>query len=78
MSQFLITFKEPKVFKNLLLTLTNGLKSSKKKKIGPKLIFSIFILILTPKLPPIETLWCKNHENKSNQKSHSWAPLRKI
>jgi hypothetical protein len=23
-------------------------------------------LILTPKWPPIETLWCKNHENPIN------------
>jgi hypothetical protein len=29
----------------------------------------------TPKMPPIETLWCKIHVNPTNQKSHSWAPL---
>jgi hypothetical protein len=22
-----------------------------------------------------ETVWCKNHENPSDQKSHTWAPL---
>jgi hypothetical protein len=25
--------------------------------------------------PSIETLWCKNHQNPSYQKSHTWAPL---
>ncbi len=25
--------------------------------------------------PPIETLWCKNHQNPSYRKSHTWAPL---
>jgi hypothetical protein len=31
--------------------------------------------ILTPSRPHIETLWCKNQENPSDQKSHTWAPL---
>ncbi len=32
-------------------------------------------LILTLKSPPIETLWCKNHQNPSDRKSHTWAHL---
>ncbi len=28
-----------------------------------------------PPPPPIETLWCKNHQNLSDRKSHTWAPL---
>jgi hypothetical protein len=28
--------------------------------------------------PPIETLWCKNHQNPSDRKSHTWAPLSLI
>ena len=32
--------------------------------------------ILTQKSPPIETLWCKNHQNPSFRKYHTWAPLR--
>jgi hypothetical protein len=30
-----------------------------------------------PKVAPIETLWCKNHENPSDGKSHTWAPETK-
>jgi hypothetical protein len=25
---------------------------------------------------PVETLWCKNNENPTDRKSHSWAPLK--
>ncbi len=25
---------------------------------------------------PRETIWCKNHENPSDEKSHTWAPLK--
>ncbi len=34
-------------------------------------------LILNPKSPPpsIQILWCKNHENPSDRKSHTYAPL---
>jgi hypothetical protein len=24
---------------------------------------------------PVETLWCKNHGNPSDRKSHAWTPL---
>ncbi len=30
---------------------------------------------LTPSRPPVETLFCKNHEHPSDQKSLTWAPL---
>ena len=26
--------------------------------------------------PHVETLWCKNQENPSDRKSHTWAPLK--
>jgi hypothetical protein len=26
---------------------------------------------------PRKALWCKNNENRSDEKSHTWAPLRK-
>ncbi len=42
---------------------------------------NIFIkfFILTPKSPSHkETLWCINHQNPSNRKSHTWAPLKEV
>jgi hypothetical protein len=30
------------------------------------------------KVAPIKTLWCKKHENPSDRKSHTWAPLRTL
>ncbi len=37
--------------------------------------WEIFILILPPNHLPRKTLWCKNQENPSDWKSHTWAPL---
>ncbi len=31
--------------------------------------------IFNPKFALLETLWCNNHENQSDGKSHTWAPL---
>ncbi len=34
-------------------------------------------IILIPNSPPRKTVQCKNHENRSDQKSHIWAPTKK-
>ncbi len=44
---------------------------SSLKNLNNKLIF------LPPNNLPRKTLWCKNQENPSDRKSHTWAPLRR-
>jgi hypothetical protein len=35
-------------------------------------------LYFSPKVPnPAKALWCKNHENPIDGKSHVWAPLKR-
>jgi hypothetical protein len=46
-------------------------KEFRSPKWTPKYIFRK--LILTPKSPHIETLWCKNYENPIDRPSHSWT-----
>jgi hypothetical protein len=46
-----------------------GVNNTGDKNQNNKLIF------LTPNHLPRKTLWCKNQENPSDRKSHTWAPL---
>jgi hypothetical protein len=49
--------------------------SIRGRKGAPKYFFSNFIL--TQRRPQENTLWCKNHDNPIDRKSHTWVPLRK-
>ncbi len=31
-----------------------------------------------PKVAPTEAISCKNHQNPSDRKSHTWAPLKPV
>ncbi len=58
----------------LLITL-KYLKQRKFKKSLLSDTPNIFQIFLILSRPPIENLWCKNHENHRHRKSYTWEPL---
>jgi hypothetical protein len=62
--------------KNILLKIRLSIRVRNFAAPNEPLTIKKQTFILIQKSPPIETLWCKNHQNPSYRKSHTWAPLR--